>query len=173
MPLVIKGSDGDFEPAPIGMHHAVCVDVVNLGLCDTKFGKKKQLKIVWQTKDRGSKGERYQIRRTYTQSLNEKSNLRHDLETWRGRPFSRQELSEFDVEKLLGANCQIQVIHRISAQGRTYANPQAIVPATKSMGVLEAEKYEREPWPDTYDDVVDESPVDPAVTDYPDDDVPF
>lgn len=173
MPLVIKGSQ-DFEPAPPGLHHAVCVDVVNLGYQETKFGKKKQLKIVWQLKARDQKGKRFQVRRTYTQSLNDKSNLRHDLETWRGRPFSRAELVEFDIEKLLGANCQMQVIHRISAQGRTYANPQAIVPAAKGMEVLTADDYEREPWPDGWDDVPEDSPMDEAVV--PEDDgsdVPF
>ena len=128
MPLVIKETGSDFEPAPPGLHHSVCVDVVNLGWQDTKFGKRKQLKIVWQTKARDAKGRRFQIRGTYTQSLNEKSNLRHICETWRGRPFTSAELREFDVEKLLGVNCQIQVIHRVSQKGRTYANAQAIVP---------------------------------------------
>ena len=174
MPLVIKGQDVDFEPAPPGLHHGVCVDVVNLGICNTTFGKKKQLKIVWQLKTRNAKGERYQVRATYTQSLSEKSNLRHALETWRGRPFSREELMSFDVEKLLGANCQIQVIHRVSAKGRTYANPQAIVPAGRGMETLKAEKFEREPWPDNYDDVIDESPQDePAIPEDDSDSVPF
>lgn len=173
MPLVIKGTQ-EFDPAPPGLHHAVCVDVINMGLQDTKFGKKKQLKIVWQLKAKDKKGKRFQVRRTYTQSLAEKSNLRHDLETWRGRPFSKEELMEFDIEKLLGANCQMQVIHRVSEKGRTYANPQAIVPVVKGMETLKAEDFEREPWPDGWDDVVDEAPTDePAPYNDDDEDCPF
>jgi len=174
MPLVIKGQDGDFEPAPPGLHQAVCVDVVDLGLCKTNFGDKKQVKIIWQLKMRNAKGDRYQVRQTFTQSLADKSNLRHALETWRGRPFTSQEIMGFDVEKLLGANCQIQVIHRVSAKGRTYANPQAIVPAMKGGEVLKPEKYDREPWPTIPNaQIVDESPDDPADFTAGDEDVPF
>ena len=170
MPLVIKGS-GDFEPAPPGLHQAVCVDVVDLGIVDGKFGPKSKLKIVWQLKSRNKKGERYQVRATYTQSLSEKSNLRRDLESWRGRPFKAGELVAFDVENLIGANCQIQVAHRVSAQGRTYGNAQAIVPA-KGLEPIKPENYEREPWAG-HEDIVEAEPVtdEPAV--YEDDTVPF
>jgi hypothetical protein len=135
MALVIKGQDADFTPAPPGLHQAVCVDVVDLGMVDGPFGEKRKLKLIWQLKGRNAKGERFQVRQSYTQSLHEKARLRHDLETWRGRPFSRDEIKAFDVETLLGANCQMQVAHRVSAQGRTYANPTAIVPIMKSRGL--------------------------------------
>jgi hypothetical protein len=146
MALVIKGQDTDFTPAPPGLHHAVCVDVVDLGMVDGPFGEKRKLKLIWQLNSRNAKGERFQVRQSYTQSLHEKARLRHDLETWRGRPFSRDEIKAFDVETLLGANCQMQVAHRVSAQGRTYANPTAIVPIMKGMEKLHPENYTREPW---------------------------
>ena len=154
MPLIIKGTDGDFTPAPPGIHQAVCVDVVDLGMVDGTFGLKRKLKLVWQLKARNEKNERFQVRATYTQSLHEKSRLRHDLETWRGRPFTKDELKAFDVEALIGANCQIQVGHRVSAQGRTYANAMSIVPIMKGTEKLKAEQYEREPWP-TDPDTID------------------
>lgn len=173
MPLIIKGSDQDFTPAPPGLHQAVCVDVVDLGMQETQFGEKRQLKIVWQLKTRNEKGERFQIRGTYTQSLNEKARLRHDLESWRGRPFTKDELRAFDVEKLIGANCQIQVAHRVSAKGRTYANAQAIVPLAKGMAKIEPENYEREPWPDP-EDIIEGSVADPPADDsYVDESTPF
>ena len=172
MPLIIKGNDGDFTPAPPGLHQGVCVDVVDLGVVDGKFGPKRQLKIVWQLKSRNEKGERFQIRGTYTQSLHEKSRLRHDLESWRGRPFTKDELRQFDVETLIGANCQIQVAHRVSQNGRTYANAQAIVPILKGMEKLAPENYTREPWPDPNDMIEGEiAQGEPAQ--YPEDDVPF
>lgn len=172
MPIIIRGQEGDFQPAPPGLHQAVCVDVVDLGVVDGKFGPKRQLKIVWQLKTRNQKNERFQVRATYTQSLNEKSNLRRDLESWRGRPFTREEIREFDAEKMLGANCQIQVAQRVSAAGRTYANAQAIVPLHKGMEKLVAENYEREPWPD-HDDVIQGEVVQDEPAEYFDSDVPF
>jgi len=169
MPLVIKGQSGDFQPAPPGLHQAVCVDVVDLGMQDTSFGRKRQLKIIWQIKSKNEKGERFQVRGTYTQSLHEKSRLRHDLETWRGRPFKNDELAAFDVEKLIGVNCQIQVIHRVSKQGRTYGNAQAIVPMSPEMVSLKPENYERDPWPEQ-DDVIEGSSDEAANSDS---DTPF
>ena len=172
MALIIKGTDGDFTPAPPGLHQAVCVDVVDLGIVDGTFGPKRKLKIVWQLRSRNEKNERFQVRATYTQSLHEKSRLRHDLESWRGRPFTKDELRAMDAEKLIGANCQIQVAHRVSQQGRTYANAQAIVPLAKGMVKLEAENYEREPWPAADDEAMEGGPTDPPA-EYPDDQVPF
>ena len=162
MPIIIKGQDGDFQPAPPGLHQAVCVDVVDMGVQDTAYGPKRQLKIVWQLKSKNDKGERFQVRGTYTQSLHEKARLRHDLETWRGRPFRPEEIKAFDVEKLIGVNCQIQVAQRVSKAGRTYANAQAVVPITAEMSSLKPENYEREPWPDHNDELEGGSSDEPA-----------
>src|SRR3990167_2490369 len=63
----------------------------------------------------------------------EKANLRKHLEAWRGKKFTKEELDGFDVEKLLGVNCQLQVIHNLSDNGGTFANVQAIVPLGKGM----------------------------------------
>jgi hypothetical protein len=172
MPIIIKGQDGDFQPAPPGLHQAVCVDVVDLGMQDTKFGRKRQLKIVWQLKSKNEKGERFQVRGTYTQSLHEKSRLRHDLQTWRGKPFKDADLREFDVEKLIGANCQIQVIHRVSSTGRTYGNAQAIVPIASEMSSLKPDNYEREPWPEQ-DDMIEGGTNDAPADDVDDSSIPF
>lgn len=146
MPLVIKESETHFEPAPPGLHSAVCCDVVDLGIVDGKFGPKRKLKIIWQTKAKNKAGERFQIRASYTQSLSEGSNLRRDLESWRGRSFTPEERKAFDVERLIGVNCQINVKHNVSKEGRTYANATAILPAAKGEK-LQVENYEREPWP--------------------------
>jgi hypothetical protein len=77
----------------------------------------------------------YMVMATFTNSLHEKSRLRPMLEAWRGRKFTNEELDGFDLEKLIGANCQVQVIHAITDKG-TYANIQAVVPKQKNGLVL-------------------------------------
>jgi hypothetical protein len=72
----------------------------------------------------------------YTLSLHEKANLRRELETWRGKKFTAEEGEGFDLEKLLGANCQLQVIHNEKDDGTVYANVQAIVPAGRGLEKL-------------------------------------
>lgn len=176
MPLVIKEQEGHFEPAPPGLHQAVCVDVVDLGIVQGKFGAKSKLKLVWQLKSKNSKGERFQARATYTQSLFEGSNLRRDLESWRGRAFTEEERKGFDVEKLIGVNCQLALKQEKSkSTGRTYAKVTAVLPPVKG-AAMKPEGYEREPW--AGDQVVQAEPVEETdeslgVYDQPDDDTPF
>jgi len=122
--------------------------VVDLGLLESPFGVKHKVKVVWQTEARNKDKERFQVRQVYTASLAEGSNLRRDLESWRGRPFTADELKGFDIENVLGANCQISVTHAVSKKGRTFAKLTAVVPADKKAPKLQPESYEREPWAD-------------------------
>jgi hypothetical protein len=171
MPLIVKESESHFEPAPPGLHRAVCVDAVDLGLVESPFGTKHKVKLVWQTEARNKEGERFQIRNVYTASLAEGSNLRRDLEAWRGRPFTAEELRGFDIEKLIGVNCQVSVSHKVSKKGRTFAALQAIVGADKKAPKMQPEKYEREPWADQKSDEPVE--VEPEPFTPSDEDVPF
>ena len=54
----------------------------------------------------------------YTASLSEKANLRRDLEGWRGRAFTQEELLGFDVFNVLGTHCQVNVIHNDKGKAR-------------------------------------------------------
>lgn len=177
MPLVIKESEQHFEPAPPGLHRAVCVDVVDLGMVEGKFGAKRKLKLVFQIEKRNKLKERFQARQSYTQSLMEGSNLRRDLKTWRGRDFTPEEIKAFDVEKLLGVNCQLSLTHETSkSTGRVYAKVTAVLPAQKGAPKLEAEAYEREPWAkdEAPGEVYEVDPIDEGgAAQYDDDSVPF
>jgi len=72
------------------------------------------------------------IGKTYTVSLHENANLRGDLESWRGRPFTREELDGFDISKLLGVPCMVNVTHT-DKNGKTYANIAAVTPLPKAL----------------------------------------
>ena len=175
MPILVgQGESKEYPACPEGLHHAVCVDVVDLGIVETKFGKKHKLDIVWQVvpmDDDGGPmlnpdGARYQVRNRYTASLHKKSMLHQNLHSWRGKPFTEDELKEFDVEKLIGANCQIQVIHSAPREdGKVYGNLQAIV-QYKGKEKLEPLDYVR-----VKDRVEDENGT--AVDEDDDDSVPF
>jgi hypothetical protein len=135
MPIPVRKPESSFDPCPEGLHQAVCVDAVDLGLLDTPWGAKQKVELRWQTdlvNERTKK--RFEVRKRYTASLHEKARLRQDLECWRGRKFSEDELKGFDLEKLLGVNCQLQIIHNISDEGRVYDNVQTIVPFNGKMG---------------------------------------
>ena len=59
MGITVKKPDrSDFVPAPAGLHRAVCVDVIDMGLIDTgKFGVQDVVRLVWQTEAMGADGK--------------------------------------------------------------------------------------------------------------------
>jgi hypothetical protein len=121
------------DPAPEGLHQSVCIDVVDKGMQETGFGgMAHKIQLRWFIEELNPKtGKPYMVSRKFTNSLHEKSALRPFLESWRGRKFTPEELDGFDLEKLIGANCQLQIIHNIKEGGEVYSNVQAIVPPAK------------------------------------------
>jgi hypothetical protein len=131
---VSANGGGDYTPAPAGVHQAVCCDVVDLGLVETEWqgsrSTKHKVRLVWQIDALMDDGRPYTVSSRYTASLHEKSRLRADLQSWRGRPFTAEELAAFDLEKLLGAGCLLNIVHT-ARNGRSYADIVAIMPLPK------------------------------------------
>ena len=68
--------------------------------------------------------------------MHEKANLRHDLQSWRGRSFTEEEAKAFDITKLIGIPCMLNVIHNVSkANGNTYANIAGVTAIPKGFQV--------------------------------------
>jgi hypothetical protein len=139
-----SGGGGDFSPAPAGNHVAICNTVVDLGkqrVQSQMYGDsiKHQIYLRWELpheeltwtdkEGREQTGPRV-IGKTYTLSLHENANLRADLESWRGRGFTDEERAGFDVAKLLGAPCMLNVIHEAKGP-KTYANVKSVAPLPK------------------------------------------
>lgn len=144
MPLIAK-DDRRFQPAPEGIHQAVCVDVVDLGIVESEFQGRRtsrhMVRIVFQIEARMENGRRYTVSRMFNCTLNEKGNLRPFLESWRGRKFGAEEIKNgFDLETLIGVNARIQVLHN----ERGYADIVSIQPIGKNDPRLEPEDYVRQ-----------------------------
>jgi hypothetical protein len=111
----------EFRRVPEGVHQAICNMVVDCGVQPGgKCAPRRQVYIRWEIPAErvewmdaaGAKHEEpMNIGRFYTASLSEKATLRRDLESWRGRPFSEEELQGFDLFKVLGTPCQLVVAH--------------------------------------------------------------
>lgn len=141
--MIIKGnSGGNFTPAPEGLHAAVCVDVVDLGMKDSAFGPRHRLRVVWEIDTlipdkivRESKlpqGSKFTVRKEYTASLHEKSNLAKDITAWRGKPLGDDERQHFEMENLIGAPARVLVQHQ-TKDDTTYANVMALMKAEKKL----------------------------------------
>jgi hypothetical protein len=141
-----NGGGGDFTPVPEGTHFAVCDMVVDLGKQKTTYMGdttiKPQVYIRWQipaerTEWTDGDGVKHEgpmvIGKTYTASLGEKANLRKDLQAWRGKAFTDEELDKFDISKLLGAPATITVTHKPKESGGVYANVASVGGLPKGM----------------------------------------
>jgi len=146
MPIVAS-SGPTFTPAPSGTHAAVCCDVIDLGTVTVTYANatKKQHKvwICWQIAEDQDDGKPFLVRKRYTLSLHEKSSLRKDLESWRGRAFTEEELKGFDLEVLISVPALLNIIHAAKG-GSTYANVASIMRLPKSMPAPTIRKYVRE-----------------------------
>lgn len=66
--------------------------------------------ITWELAEKQADGEPFLVSKFYTLSLNEKATLRSDLESWRGKAFTEEEISDgFDIERLIGVNCYLNI----------------------------------------------------------------
>jgi hypothetical protein len=124
-----KGS-GNFELVPQDQHVARCVMITDIGTQPSdnpKYAAKHQCILgfempkVLQVFDEEKGEEPAMLSKFFTVSLHEKSNLRVQLENWRGRAFTEQELEGFDIESVIGAPCMLQVIHKQGQDGSVKA----------------------------------------------------
>lgn len=105
-----KQEGGNFEPAPEGMHNAICVDVIDLGFVKTDFGDKDMLRIMWELPEAAkTDGNPFFVSKRYNKSLHSKASLNKDLSKWRGKIIEDGET--IDMTKLLGASCKLEVEH--------------------------------------------------------------
>ena len=175
MSLFVSQEEREYKLPSEGMCSAVCVDVADLGEELNPFSQKVRhiCRIVWEIDEAHPDYHRpFEVSNRYTVSLFEKSNLRKMLATWRGRDFTAAELKGFDLEKLIGVSCQVQIQHRTSAKGRTFANVVAVVPLGKGMRALGVSpSYKRAKDRDGYKPPLPASNEAPA--DVGEDDIPF
>ena len=116
-----EGNEGRYPDVSVGVHEARCVKVIDLGTQRSDYqgeiSWKRQCMLIWEVpSETNSNGEPLTISKFYTISLHEKSNLGADLTAWRGRAFTETEKRGFDISKLAGVPCMLNVVAK--ADGR-------------------------------------------------------
>ena len=117
MTIIAKsGGEQSYPKVPIGVHKARCIKVIDLGTQRQEYSGeiswKRQILVIWELPEELNNDQPMTISKFYTLSLHEKANLGMDLTSWRGRPFTETEKQGFDVEKLIGITCQVNVMHK-------------------------------------------------------------
>lgn len=140
----------EFKKIPPGNYIARCFSLVDLGRQEVEWSGvtklQRKIAISWEVFGEDEDGSPLTttvddqempmtISKRFTLSLSDKSALRKDLESWRGKQFSEDELKGFDLTKLIGVYCMINVTHSagVKDKQKTYANVAAITPLPKSL----------------------------------------
>ena len=144
----MKWSDtggGDFEQPPIGTQRGEYQGKVNI---------RRQCIIGWELptelmQEGDLAGQPFIVSRFYTASLGKKANLRADLQSWRGREFTEEELDGFESKNILGKPCMLSLIKnekdKVKISG-VMAMPKGMdIPAQKTPSVyFSLDAFDRE-----------------------------
>ena len=144
MAINATNSGAKRELIPAGNYMARCYQMIHIGTVEENIlGELKTLnkvRIRWElpTEMRVFKPENGEqpcaISKSYTLSLNEKANLRKMLASWRGKDFTEDEAKKFDISKLIGVPCMLNLIHKPSKDGtKVYEEIGSISPMPKGV----------------------------------------
>lgn len=132
MKFAETGGAINFEPAPNGMRIARCIKIVDLGTSmDSMYNREKHnVFFQWELptdmhtyeKDGQQVTEPFTVGKFYNMSLTEGSHLRNDLESWRGRGFTPEELKGFNPRPILGVPCMLNIVHKPRKAPKTGIN---------------------------------------------------
>lgn len=141
MSMIVKNEGNNpipqLEP---GVYTGIASALIDLGIQENQMFKNKQRKIIiiWNIVGETVTVKDEELQRVmskeYTMSLGDKSTLKKDLEAWRGKAFSTDELQGFDLRNILNTACQLQ-INEQEKNGRTYTNIAAIMAIPKGTKV--------------------------------------
>jgi len=139
---ILKESESTFEPVPAGTHPARCYQMVSLGTQppgNPQYKPSFQVVLTFELPNEQIERGGASVPMSTSQFLNAKlgthdkpSNTRKFIEAWRGRPFNAQEIAGFDLSKVVGAPCLLNIIHE-SAGGKTRAKIASVSPLPKGM----------------------------------------
>jgi len=142
--MAIKGATGTpKELIPAGNYVAICYSMVQIGTVDNTYKgvtkKTPKLRLGWELCDElkvfkeGEPAKPVVIEKEYSLYMTDKSNLRKDLESWRGATWTDQEANDFDITRLIKAPCMLNIIHHTSDNGKTYEKISGITKLPKSI----------------------------------------
>jgi len=130
--MIVKRESTEYEPLPTGVIPAVCVRYYDCGIQHGYQGKlQHKVVLLWELDARRTDGVRFLATKTYTAILSEKANLTADLQSWRGRAFTDDELQGFELDNIVGKPCQLNLVQIAKANGDPFVEVQTVLRPTK------------------------------------------
>ena len=108
MGIYAEKHEGEYKQVAPGTYVARCISMLEIGTIREDFQgvprSVQKVQIRWELPTElevfnPEKGEEpFSVSKTYTLSMHEKSNLRKDLESWRGKGFTEEEAKKLALE---------------------------------------------------------------------------
>ena len=137
MGFVVTGGNDEYEKPSAGSVAARCYGIIDLGTQHGEYAGEKYTKhevmILWELDEKMTDGKPFVVNKRYTASLNEKANLRKDLESWRSRAFTDEELAGFDLSTIIEKPCMLT----ITLTEKGYAKVVGVSPLPKGLNAPE------------------------------------
>lgn len=136
---------------PAGTFAAKCVDYIDLGECVIEYPGSEpyvgeKCRYNWYTGQINPDTQKpFEIGVEYTVSMSEKANLRKMLESWRGKPYTAEQIEAgVPLHKVVGQWCQLTVAHVPTKQGRTFAKVMTVTTLHPDIRRPELPDYKRD-----------------------------
>jgi hypothetical protein len=137
---VNSSTGGTRQIAPEGAYPAVLIQIIDKGTTlDEKWGsKKRKVQFVFELPTetaifKEENGEQpFIVKTIFNLNMGEKSSLRKFIESWAGKKMTDAQAGDFEIFKLLGVPCMLNVAHN-GKEDRTYANIMSVSPLPKGM----------------------------------------
>jgi hypothetical protein len=144
MSILAKEGGSPRELLPTGNVQAVCYGVIELGHREGLYGVKHEACVLFEIpslryEDENKVDNPKGINKFYSISLHKDSNMCKDLTSWRGVAFTDKEKEGFDITKLIGANCLLNISHVAKKDKSMRDNIASITPLMAGMNKLEPE----------------------------------
>lgn len=132
MPFIVEETR---TPGPEGSMKGRCFAIIDHGTHPHEYQGKltgkdvREVAVGWEVfpeNDEGeivrrSDGQPYTVWHRYNISFDVRARLRIDLEAWRGRAFTAEEMKGFDMERLLGAPARLQIANNEAGYSKVKA----------------------------------------------------
>lgn len=136
---------------PEGQFAAKCVDFIDHGECvisfpgsDSYVGEK--IRYVWNTGEVNPDTQKpFEPNVEYTVSMGDRANLRKALESWRGKPYTPEQIEAgIEFHKVVGQWCMLTIAHVPTKQGRMFAKVTGIAPLHPAIPKPDLPPYKRD-----------------------------
>lgn len=131
MPINATRSDQNYDPIPAGTHVGRIYQIIHIGTVEylykgeTKRANKARITFelpnLKQVFKEGEEAKPRVISQDYTLSTGERANLRKLIEAVVGTALSDDEAARFDIEKLAGSACLLNIQHKDKKDGGSFA----------------------------------------------------